>query len=333
MITGYASATIGSCHPTRSDHCRLRARPRRLLHGTFKQGYTSCNSFWIERNTHRVRPRASFACTRNSDQSRRNTLTLRSVIATTAPHFQALTAPNSRISALAALPSLPSPLVVPLKPEYPVFNIPAPNTELPFPSQPQHKPQARPTLSAGRLNPFASLFGVKASPASTPIALPSTPTNEESEGRSSSVNVSVYVIQGRIIKKDVVKGIANSVRAEMKEALTGLPSWIVDRAISFTAPLLPFNGSDSKKSLAKQPSSPKVELDISDQTRASESFQAFYFSLEEEMKQKEMENESSEKKTERHYDAAAEERRLQTVERVERAICALFYDQYVFIFV
>ncbi|CAG8695063.1 7370_t:CDS:2, partial [Acaulospora colombiana] len=134
---------------------------------------------------------------------RGNTLTLRSVIATTAPHFQALAALNSRVSALAALPPLPSPLIVPLKPEYPVFNIPAPQTELPFPSQPQHKPQARPGLTAARLNPFASLFGVRASPASTPIALPSTPTSEESEGRSPSVNVSVYVIQGRIIKKDV----------------------------------------------------------------------------------------------------------------------------------
>ncbi|PVF97932.1 hypothetical protein CPB86DRAFT_759256 [Serendipita vermifera] len=256
-----------------------------------------------------------------------NTLTLRSVIPTTAPHFQALQALTSRISALAALPPLPSPLIVPLKPEYPVFNIPAPHTELPFPSQPQHRPQARPALTAGRLNPFASLFGVKASPASSPIALPSTLTNEESEGRSPSVNVSVYVIQGRIIKKDVVKGISNSVRAEMKEALTGLPPWILERANSFTAPLLPSNGSDAKKSLPKQSSSPKVELDISDQTKASDSFQAFYFSLEEEMKQKEKEADTSEKKIERQDEIAAEERRLQTVERVERAICALFYDQ------
>ncbi|CAG8743439.1 10002_t:CDS:2, partial [Acaulospora colombiana] len=110
-------------------------------------------------------------------------------------------------------------------------------------------------------------------------------------------------------------GISNSVRAEMREALTGLPSWILDRANSFIAPLLPYNGPDVKTPLTKQSPSPKVELDLSDQTKASDSFQAFYFSLEEEMRQKERESEASEKKTGRQDVAAAEERRLQTVER------------------
>src|ERR1700743_3233580 len=80
-----------------------------------------------------------------------NTLILRSTIPTTSPQFQALASPTSRVSALAALPPLPSPIIVPLKPEYPIFNIPAPQTELPFPSQPQRKPHARPILSTPRL--------------------------------------------------------------------------------------------------------------------------------------------------------------------------------------
>ncbi|KIM32906.1 hypothetical protein M408DRAFT_14499 [Serendipita vermifera MAFF 305830] len=256
-----------------------------------------------------------------------NTLTLRSQLSTTSPQFQALVSPTSRVSALAALPPLPSPLIVPLKPEYPIFNVPAPHTDLPFPSQPQRKPQARPTLSTPRLNPFASLFGARASPATTPVSLPPVATDEQ-ETKGTSTDVSVYIIQGRIVKKDVLKGIHASVKAELKEMLTGLPLWLVEKTLAFTAPLLPAIPSDVKKPLARQASSstkPVIEPDMTDQNTASDSFQTFYFSLEEELRTKEQVSDGTEKKVEDSI--AAEDRRFQMVERVERAICALFYDQ------
>jgi hypothetical protein len=260
-----------------------------------------------------------------------NTLTLRSILSTTSPQFQALVSPTSRVSALAALPPLPSPIIVPLKPEYPIFNIPAPHTELPFPSQPQHKPQVRPALATPRLNPFASLFGARASPVPTLVALPpAAVATEDHESTGHSTDVSVYVIQGRIIKKDVLKGITASLKVELKEALTGLPPWLVERTVAFTAPLHPVIPSDSKKPLARQTSSSAkvpLEPDMTDQNTASDSFQNFYFSLEEELRAKEQAMDGSEKRADVHDTAAAEERRLQTVERVERAICALFYDQ------
>lgn len=261
-----------------------------------------------------------------------NTLTLRSVLSTTSPQFLALQPSTSRISALANLPPLPSPLIVPLKPEYPVFNIPYPQTELPFPSQPLHKPAPRPVLGTPRLNPFAGLFG-RPSPASTPISLPPASTAEGEEMKSVSVDVPVYVTQGRIIKKDVVKGISTSLKTELREALTGLPSWLVDRAIAFTTPLHPPIPGETKKTIARQATTkgppPPLEPDMTDQNTASESFQEFYASLDEELRNKEAQSQSDAEKAENksHNEALAEEKRHQTVERIERAICALFYDQ------
>ena len=61
-----------------------------------------------------------------------------------------------------------------------------------------------------------------------------------------------------------------------------------------------------------------VEPDMTDQNTASDSFQAFYASLEEDLRVGE--GDASEK-------VEDEQKRYQTVERIERAICALFYDQ------
>ncbi|KAG8782110.1 hypothetical protein FRC15_007495 [Serendipita sp. 397] len=264
-----------------------------------------------------------------------NTLTIRSVIPTNSPQFQALASPTSRLSTLANLPPLPSPLIVPLKPEYPVFNIPAPLTELPFPSKPLHKPQSRPVLSTPRLNPFASLFGARASPATTPAPLPASTSGEEIEGKSHAVEVSIYVIQGRMLRKDIIKSISNSIKAEFREVLTGLPSWMVEWSIAFASSLHPQLPGEPKKPLPRQPSSSSkmpsiIEPDMTDHSTASESFQSFYGALEDELLEKEQQSDHlSEKKADGRltYNPAQEDRRYQMVERVERAVCALFYDQ------
>jgi len=140
----------------------------------------------------------------------------------------------------------------------------------------------------------------------------------------------VYVIQGRIIKKDVLKGITASIKAELREALTGLPPWLIEKTMVFAASLHPVIPPDSTKPPARQASSSAkavLEPDMTDQNTASGSFQDLYSSLEEELKAKEQVADRLEKKPEAHGTATAEERRIQTIERVERAICALFYDQ------
>lgn len=248
------------------------------------------------------------------------------MISTSSIQFQALAQPTSRGSALVSLPPLPSPLVVPLKPEYPIYNVPAPHTTLPFPSQPQPKAQSRSPLGAGRLNPFASLFGVRASPATGAVALP--PASEELETKSQSVDVHVYVIQGRISRKDVIKEIAAALKAEIREALTGLPSWIVERSIAFTTPLHPAL-PDPRKGPARQTAISKVvpQLDTTNPNTIAESFQLFYSSLEEELRAKDEKDAETEGKKIGVFNEEAEQRRHQMIERVERAVCALFYDQ------
>lgn len=162
------------------------------------------------------------------------------------------------------------------------------------------------------------------------ISLP----KDEGEERAGSVDVQVYIIQGRIIKKDVLKDISTALKAELKEALTGLPSWLVDKALAFTSPLHPTLPTQEKKSTRQTPSSTKggakegILPDMSDQEKASESFQDFYAALEEELRDREEGEKNGEVTDGEEAALLSEKKRAGAMERVERAVCALFYDQY-----
>lgn len=159
----------------------------------------------------------------------------------------------------------------------------------------------------------------------TPVSLPSVSVSEESDIGSLTIDVPVYVIQGRITRKDVVAGMGAALKTELTESLTGLPTWMVDKALEFTSPLYP--SLSKEQPTASSPNAKSIFPDLTSPTSASESFQLFYTSLENELRsQQEKDGSLSEKRLEAHDEEAEVKNRL-TIERVERAICALFYDQ------
>lgn len=254
-----------------------------------------------------------------------NKLVFRSSLSTTSSTFQGVVASASRTSTLASLSPLPAPLVAPLNPEYPTFDVSGPAAILPFPPQPLHRNHPRP-VSTPLLGPFASLFGgARASPALAPSPLPSSIPPEDLEKQAHSVDVSVYTIHGRIVRNTVVKDISKALTAEIKECLTGLPNWIIEKTLAFTASLYPFakpTPPPAKRASTKAPLVP----DLTSPLTASDSFQEFYASIEDQLR----EHAHRASFDERAMDAPhvnEDERIRQVVERVERAVCALFYDQ------
>lgn len=200
---------------------------------------------------------------------------------------------------------------------------------LPFPPQPLRKAQARSvSVSTPRLGAFASLFGSKAPPTPSSSSRALSPSTEESEKQAHPIDVPAYLIRTRISKANVIRDIIKALTAEMKEALTGLPTWIVDKTWTFTAPLqpvIPTRGTTKKSAKTDV----AVLLDLTDATSTAESFQAFYGMLEEELRTKGQRTSTDEKAASTRPAHDDDEWIHQTVERVERVVCAIFYDQYV----
>jgi len=129
------------------------------------------------------------------------------------------------------------------------------------------------------------------------------------------------------VRNTVVKDISRALTAEIKECLTGLPNWIIDKTLAFTASLYPFAKPTPlpvKRTSNKAPLVP----DLTNPLTASDTFQEFYASIEDQLR----EHAHRASFDERAADAPhvnEDERIKQVVERVERAVCALFYDQWV----
>jgi hypothetical protein len=214
--------------------------------------------------------------------------------------------------------------VAPLNPDYPTFGVSGAAATLPFPPQPLHRSQPRP-VSTPLLGPFASLFGgARPSPALTPSPLPGSNPLEDPEKQAHSVDVSVYTIHGRIVRNTVVKDISKALTAEIKECLTGLPNWIIDKTLAFTASLYPF-AKPAPPPVKRTSSKAPVVPDLTNPLTASDTFQEFYASIEDQLREH-AHRASFDDNTRHVYE---DERIKQVVERVERAVCALFYDQWV----
>lgn len=131
-------------------------------------------------------------------------------------------------------------------------------------------------------------------------------------------------------------------KAELKEQLSGLGSWIVDRTQNFSASLLPFPKPPSKtsgeSSSTGQPSSDQNSLfSVSAHDEVAEDlsqkFQDFYDGLEEELRVEGSPStfrrrDAKHSEEEKEKEKLEHEKKVQDIlEKVERALACVFYDR------
>ncbi|EJD07368.1 uncharacterized protein FOMMEDRAFT_143805 [Fomitiporia mediterranea MF3/22] len=273
-------------------------------------------------------------------------LTIQSTVPTSSKLFKALSDPSTRSTALATLPPLPTlsnsalnyprfscPRFIPSLPLPPRSAIPP---KPPLPPRPGTKP---PASSVSRLaNPFASFFAkspAPTSPAPTTQPLPDVaPVDHVSE-------VSAFTIDHPIIRRNVSKSLAKYIKVEIKEALTGLPTWVIDRTQNFSSSYLPFpkpapkpkDGNGGSQFASDQSSFREVSAFDDPAEEVSERFQEFYASLEEELRvdgspstlrRKDDKLTEEEKERERHE----LDLKVQNIlEKVENTLTSVFYDR------
>ncbi|KAF9517957.1 hypothetical protein BS47DRAFT_1389411 [Hydnum rufescens UP504] len=217
-----------------------------------------------------------------------------SALSTSSKEFSAIQNPASRGSVLTSLPPLAR----------------GSDENLPYPTF-EHTSYI-PSLSLPhRPNPFASLFAPRTSlptPSTVPVAYPPRPSSPQPpsirseatadtsgyQGPRSSANdghtVAVVAIDRKILRKDVGRAVTAALKAQIQSELVGLPSWLPDRIMNFTAPFQPFSTSsnltralpDSTGSNPPSTDDPATQVaNITSAQATSDSFQGFYEALEE----------------------------------------------------
>ena len=196
----------------------------------------------------------------------RHTITFRTAISTTSEAFLAVQRLATRSAALSTLPALS----IGLDPNvpYPSYLIsdhqgslhipPRPILSPPPPLPPRPAPPAASTGSSisGR---FASLFGGSSrspTPVSSPVAVappaplrPGSPQPTPSVRSDASVEsaqsgqgsgnpyssdgqfVTAFAIDRKIVRKDIAKGVNKALKADLKDRLGDLPSWVTERIL------------------------------------------------------------------------------------------------------
>lgn len=268
---------------------------------------------------------------------RSENLTFRGTIATSSKAYKSLYSPSGRASALSALPPLPS--LSAYAPPFPEFHISNSIPSLPFPPRSfsqkpplPPRPGARVTSgAASRIsNPFASFFGKSSAPPS-----PSLPPTTEVPQVDHGFEISAVTIDRPIVRRTVAKALSKSFKTEIKDSLTGLPSWLVDRTQSFSENLLPFpkpSRSSSRDSASSEngtlPYSVSAIEEFPEEVEGG--FQSFYESLEHDLRtnsspiaRRKDEHHDDKEKDARDNDAKIRD----TLEQVERVLCCTFYDR------
>ena len=155
------------------------------------------------------------------------------------------------------------------------------------------------------------------------------------------MEVPAFTIDHAIIRRNVSKAISKYIKAEIKDALAGLPSWVVDRTQNFSSSFLPFpkpparpkEGTAGNQVGSDQSSILEVSAYDDPAEEVSQRFQEFYESLEEELR---VDGSPStlRRKDDRHSDEEKERERREldakvqnTLEKVERALTCAFYDR------
>ena len=235
----------------------------------------------------------------------------------------------------------------PLSQSYPIFTLPAYTNTLPLPPHVVAKPPLPPrpgqrattqTSSSRISSSFASLFGKSSAP-TTPTPVPPQHNSEHEH----AVEVAAYTIDRRVVRKDVGKAINKALKLEVKEALSSVPSWVIDRVHDFSIGLYPFVRSHDVKQGTT--SSPLYVIEPPHETaeELARQFQSFYAELEEDLltggsspvtarPAREASSEADQENArERRPNgkAVSEQHAHGILEAVERVICSLFYDRFV----
>lgn len=233
----------------------------------------------------------------------------------------------------------------PLPQSYPIFTLPAYTNSLPLPPHVVSKPPLPPrpgqraaaqTSSSRLTSSFASLFGKSSAPTAPTPAPP--PQNAEHE---HAIEVAAYTIDRRVVRKDVSKAINKALKLEVKEALSSVPPWVIDRVHDFTIGLYPFTRSRDVKQATTSPPLYVIEPPHETAEELARQFQSFYAELEDDLlaggtspvtprpaREAFSKADQENVRERRPNDKAVSEQHTRGIlEAVERVICALFYDR------
>ncbi|CAE6503642.1 unnamed protein product [Rhizoctonia solani] len=291
-------------------------------------------------------------------------ITFRSLMNTASINFKSLLSAATRSTALASLPPLPVSLTSSPSPPYPSLQVQGQTLTLPLLSRPvqppplparpgtaaaqQNRPSNPPPQSAtSRLNPFASLFGSRSTPTPTPPPIANVtpaplapPPPSDTGSTRSSIDlassegpvVPAITIDRRISRAAIAKDATRAIKGEIKSILSGqgTPSWVKDRVIAFVNPLLPIPKASRRMSTG---GSKTPTPDMTSPQACSDSIQHFLSGMEDELfayfgsKRKEDPSVDEKAATDRADNEEKDRKMRQVMEKVERSICALFYDR------
>ncbi|PBK86415.1 hypothetical protein ARMGADRAFT_1169145 [Armillaria gallica] len=246
------------------------------------------------------------------------TLTFQSSLHPSSKFYQGILAPSTRSTTLGNLPPLP-----PVTAAYPSFRVPSHTTSLPVPPRAKPPLPPRPSQQASRLaNPFASLFGHKATPSTSSVSS----VEDASPPSPTPIIIPAFTISEPVIFNSICKQTLLALKSRIPESLAGSPRWLVNRTQVFTESFHPF--ARVRKSEAGGETNPGVKFVIQpidyDTAEVADMFQDFYYGIEEELRLRARKEDEEQSELE---DASSEDDEIKMLDRVERTICELFYDR------
>ncbi|KAK0205608.1 hypothetical protein DFS33DRAFT_1502657 [Desarmillaria ectypa] len=246
------------------------------------------------------------------------TLTFRSSLHPSSKLYQGILAPSTRSTTLGNLPPLP-----PVTTAFPSFRVQSHTTSLPVPPRAKPPLPPRPSQQASRLaNPFASLFGHKSTPSTGSISS----VEDASPPSPAPIIIPAFTISEPVIFNSICKQTLLALKSRISESLAGSPRWLLNRTQVFTESFHPF--ARARKPEANGEASAGVKYVIQpidyDTTEVVDMFQDFYYGIEEELRLRARKDDGEKSELE---DPSSEDDEIKVLDRVEKAICELFYDR------
>ncbi|KAK0484425.1 hypothetical protein IW261DRAFT_1549253 [Armillaria novae-zelandiae] len=246
------------------------------------------------------------------------TLTFQSSLHPSSKFYQGILAPSTRSTTLGNLPPLPL-----VTTAFPSFRVPSHTTSLPVPPRAKPPLPPRPSQQASRLaNPFASLFGHKATPSTSSVSS----VEDASPPSPPPIIIPAFTISEPVIFNNICKQTLLTLKSRIPESLAGSPRWLINRTQVFTESFHPF--AKVRKSEAGGETNPGVKYVIQpidyDTAEVTDMFQDFYYGIEEELRLRARKEDEEKSELE---DLSSEDDEIKMLDSVEKTICELFYDR------